>query len=88
MPLSLPPSARQPDAGPARSPAWRWPVILRLAGLGMALSLAIAGHWGAGIVLPAAGFTLLGLVLVWLVPGRRHRLGQTLAWHRRERSWN
>jgi len=88
MPLPPRSPATPPKATPPALPAWQWPLILGLAGLGLALSLGFAGRWGGAIMLPVAGFTLAGLLLIWLGLGRRYRARQTLAWHSRERSWN
>jgi len=88
MPLPPNPPAKPPTAAAAPLPAWRWPLILGLACIALALILGIAGPARSGARLPAWGFALGGVLLVWFSLGRRHRGTQTLASRSRERSWN
>jgi drug/metabolite transporter (DMT)-like permease len=85
--MTLPPPIRPPAAERPASPAWRWLLLLGLAGLFLALALGFAGLRDGGSLRPAAGLALAGLLALGLGLGRRHRAHQALTWHGRARRW-
>ena len=80
------PARPWPPATPA-PPGWRWPLIVGLLGLGLALMMGVAGLRTVETLQSAACFSLAGLLLLLLGLGRRYRSHQARTWHYQPLPW-